>query len=126
MIKMFQCPCYMINGSRCAISSNCGYCLNHKSQLDKHTNIILYEKNILRITNYNDIVARELFIKFEQKQMKKEEDIYNAHEDILNKELAHAEQKKRHEEFMHRKYEVLESRRLSSRSGGTSSQVLKF
>jgi len=110
----YQCPCYLPTGLRCPLSSKRGYCFNHLKNLTSHICPKEYAKN-LKIHGYNNLVSRQLLIKFEEEQMKQQELFLNMEEDLVDKELRHACMKKNHEEFVKRKTEVLEDRRKSAR-----------
>ena len=111
---MYQCPCYLPTGQRCQLSSKDGYCFNHLKNLKLHMCQKEYTKN-LKIPGYNNLVSRQLLIKFEEGQMKKKEMFLNMQENLVDQELKHACKKKNHDEFIKRKTEVLEERRKSAR-----------
>jgi len=73
-----------------------------------------YVKN-LKMIGYNNIISRQLLIKFEQDQMKEKEMLLDLEEDLVDQELRHACVRKNHEEFVKRKTEVLDDRRKSAR-----------
>ena len=111
---MYQCPCYLPSGQRCSLSSKYGYCFNHIRNLSSHVPIKEYAKN-LKMPGYNNIISRQLLIKFEEEQMKQQEMFLNMQEDLIDQEIRHAHVKKEHEEFVKRKIDVLEERRRSAR-----------
>ena len=111
---MYQCPCYLPTGQRCQLSNENGYCFNHFKNLTLHICPKEYTKN-LKIPGYNNLIARQLLIKVEEKQMKQKEKILNIQEELVDQELRHAIAKKNHEEYVKRKTEVLEERKKSAR-----------
>lgn len=111
---MYQCPCYLSSGQRCPLSNEYGYCFNHLKNLSLFVDIKEYNKN-LKMPGYNNIISRQLLIKFEEKQMKQKEKILNMQECLIDEEIRHATVKKNHEEYMKRKSEVLEARKQSAR-----------
>jgi hypothetical protein len=85
-----------------------------QTSTSSETPIKEYAKN-LKMPGYNNIISRQLLIKFEEEQMKQQEMFLNMQEDLIDQEIRHAHVKKEHEEFVKRKVDVLEERRRSVR-----------
>ena len=108
---MYQCPCLGSDGIRCINKIEPGVCIKHVPALSKHIHPTEYARKLKSVPGYNNIVFRQLIIKYETEEMKKKEDILNEYEEILNMEALHKERKKRHEQFLNEKGVELDIRR---------------
>jgi hypothetical protein len=113
---MHRCPCVSNDGVRCINKTDSGVCVKHVPALSKHIHQHEYARKLKSVPGYNDIVFRQLFIKYETEEMKKKEDILNEYEEILNMEALHKERKERHSQFINEKAIELDIRRQELRS----------